>query len=351
MDDFWTGVSHEADDPVEPPQRRAPGGLFVSLLLLVLLAPPTAVGLFRLGGVDGDAYSVAALAFLPYAVPVAALLLLLALRLRRWLTGFTALLLTAGLLVAVVPRATADRRPYVLGTTVRVLSVNLAEGRADSARIVDLVRANHIDVLALQELTPGAAATLDSAGLRDVLPNLLFDVRPGAAGSGIASRYPVQPQALVAVPTTYAQPGVVVSLPRAQKLQVVDVHAVSPLAGGRVDPWQRELASLPEADANQPARVLVGDFNATLDHAALRGLLATGYLDAAEVTGQGLHGTWPADRSPLPSLMSPLPSLIAIDHVVVDHRCMVDTVSLFPVPGATHRAISAQFVVPDPTAP
>lgn len=343
VDDFWTGVSHEADDPEEAPERRAPGGLFVSLLLLLLLAPPTAVGLFRLGGVDGDAYSVAALAFLPYAVPVSAILLLLALRLRRWLTGFTALLVTAGLILAVVPRATADRRPYVLGTTVRMLSVNLAEGRADPARVVDLVRANHIDVLTLQELTPAAAATLDSAGLRDVLPNLQFDVRPGAAGSGIASRYPVQPLPMVSVQTTYAQPGALVSLPGAQKLQVVAVHVVSPLAGGGVDPWQRELASLPEADVNQPVRVLIGDFNATLDHAALRGLLATGYLDAADVTGQGLHGTWPADRSPLPSL-------IAIDHVVVDHRCMVDTVSLFAVPGATHRAIGAQFVVPDPTA-
>lgn len=342
-DDFWSNLATEDDGPRELPERRAPGGWFVSLLLLVLLAPPTGVALFRLGGEDGDAYSAAALAFLPYAIPVTALLLMLSLRLRRWLTAFTALLVTAGLVIAVVPRATADRRPYTLGATIRVLSVNLHEGRANPNTVVDLVRDNHIDLLSLQELTPGAVATLDGAGLRELLPNMQFDARPGAAGAGIASRYQLQPRELMPTPTTFAQPSALVDLPGGLRLQVVAVHVVAPVAPGGVDPWQREITSLPEADLNQPARLLIGDFNATLDHAALRGLVTTGYVDAADQTGQGLHATWPTDRRPLPPL-------IAIDHILVDHRCAVDNVSLFAVPGTAHRAIGAQFVVPDPTA-
>lgn len=343
VDDFWTGVSQEDEEPPEPPRRRPPGGLLVSVLLLLLLAPPATVGLLRFGGEDGDSYTVSALALLPYGVPVAAVLLLLALRLRRWLTAFAALLVTIGLVAAVVPRATADRRPYSLGTTVHVLSVNLHEGRADSTRVVDLVRSNHVDLLSLQELTPGAAASLESAGLRALLPDLQFDARPGTDGTGLASRFPLQPRELVSAPTTFAQPSALVDVPGPQKLQVVAVHIAAPVAGGGVDPWQRELASLPEADLNQPARLLIGDFNATLDHAALRGLLTTGYVDAADQTGQGLHGTWPADRPPLPPV-------VTLDHVLVDHRCPVDYVSLFAVPGTDHRAIGAQFVVPDPTA-
>ena len=45
-------------------------------------------------------------------------------------------------------------------------------------------------------------------------------------------------------------------------------------------------------------RLLVGDFNATLDHAALRRLLDTGYRDAASVVGQGMTPTcWPIRAS------------------------------------------------------
>ena len=39
-----------------------------------------------------------------------------------------------------------------------------------------------------------------------------------------------------------------------------------------------------------PPRILAGDFNATLDHALLRRLLATGYVDAADRDGRGAGG-------------------------------------------------------------
>ncbi len=38
---------------------------------------------------------------------------------------------------------------------------------------------------------------------------------------------------------------------------------------------------------------LVGDFNATLDQAALRDVVARGYRDAADVAGKGLEPTFP----------------------------------------------------------
>lgn len=340
VNDFWTDVSQE--DDYEEDRRRAPGGPLVTLLLLVLLVPPLGVGLIRFGGEDGNLYSVGALALLPFGVPVAVVVLLLALRLRRWLTALTAVLVTIGLVGVVLPRALAEARPYAVGTTVRVLTLNLDQGRADPGTVLDLVRRNHVDLISLQELTPGAVAGLDAAGLRDLLPNVQFDARPGPDGTGLASRYPLQALQLVPTTTRYALPGAVVDLPGQQKLQALAVHVTDPVGGG-VDRWQRELASLPEADVNQPARMLIGDFNATVDHAALRRLLANGYVDAAAQTGQGLHFTWPANRRVLPPL-------ITIDHVLVDHRCSVDTVGVYAVPGTQHRAVEAQFVVPDPSA-
>ena len=62
-----------------------------------------------------------------------------------------------------------------------------------------------------------------------------------------------------------------------------------PRAWRRGGPWREELAVLPPP-ANP--RVLAGDFNATLDHAAFRAVLRLGYADAAQQTGNALTPTW-----------------------------------------------------------
>jgi hypothetical protein len=43
-------------------------------------------------------------------------------------------------------------------------------------------------------------------------------------------------------------------------------------------------------------RILLGDFNAKLDNAALRGLIDSGYRDAADAVGAGLRPTRPYDE-------------------------------------------------------
>ena len=93
------------------------------------------------------------------------------------------------------------------------------------------------------------------------------------------------------------------------------------------------------ADAlDGPVRVLAGDFNATLDHVGLRRLLNSGYVDAADQVGAGLNPTWPSGAL--------WPPPVAIDHVLVDDRCPVDTFSVVDVPGSDHRAVVSRFVVP-----
>jgi endonuclease/exonuclease/phosphatase family metal-dependent hydrolase len=88
-----------------------------------------------------------------------------------------------------------------------------------------------------------------------------------------------------------------------------------------------------------PVRVLLGDFNATLDHGGLRELIATGYRDAAEVTGQGLVGTWgPYDGDRIPP--------VVIDHVLADRRIGVRRFAVHGIPGGDHRAIVAELTLP-----
>lgn len=88
-------------------------------------------------------------------------------------------------------------------------------------------------------------------------------------------------------------------------------------------------------------RLLVGDFNATLDHGALRRLLRRGYLDAADEVGAGLTPTWPSGRATALAAFDPPPA--TIDHVLVERGVAVAAVRVHDVPGSDHRAVLADL--------
>jgi endonuclease/exonuclease/phosphatase family metal-dependent hydrolase len=69
-------------------------------------------------------------------------------------------------------------------------------------------------------------------------------------------------------------------------------------------------------------RILAGDFNATQDHRALRGVLGRGYA---------------VRRRALP---------ITIGHVLVDRRIRLETVHVAAVPGSDHRAVVVALRLP-----
>lgn len=87
--------------------------------------------------------------------------------------------------------------------------------------------------------------------------------------------------------------------------------------------------------------MLAGDFNATLDHAPLRALIATGYADAGDAAGAGLVGTWRA-QSQAGRLLPAVP----LDRVLVDPRVAADGLSVHPIPGSDHRSVIAELTLP-----
>jgi endonuclease/exonuclease/phosphatase family metal-dependent hydrolase len=127
-------------------------------------------------------------------------------------------------------------------------------------------------------------------------------------------------------------------MPGTAEIELTAVHIVAPV--GRIEPseWHAELAALPAAGVGRPTRILVGDFNATLDHQPLRAVLDTGYRDAADQAGKGLRATWPTD--------TPIAPVTAIDHVLVDTGCAVRSFDVLPLPGSDHRAVVAEIVLP-----
>ncbi len=291
----------------------------------------------RLLGMDDSRHTVAVLALTPYALGGALVLVLATLIARRAVTAVVAGALAVVLGVLVLPRVLPDGQPSASGETLVVASANLHIGLG-AAGIVDLVRDNEVDVLSLQELTPAAVQALDAAGLDALLPHRVFYTEPAVNGSGIASRYPLN-QLVLQPPSTIRQPAVVVTLPSGTAVEVQLVHPVQPLGLHGNATWQQELSRLPAPRDDATMRLLVGDFNSTLDHPPLRRLLSAGYIDAADQVGAGLRTTWPTDRG-----LWPPP--VAIDHVLADARCAVRSFEVHDVPHSDHRAIVASLVLP-----
>ena len=267
------------------------------------------------------------------AAPLAALALGLA---GRRGPAATAALAAGALAVAVRSRTARRPQPAASGSILRVLTVNLLCGRADAEAVVGLVRRTGADVLFLQELTDDAVTRLKQAGLSELMPQEITELKGGLRGSGIYSRFPLSEGPPLA-PTHAAQPTASLELPGGETAEVACVHPHPPKPpwSRGVALWHQELAVLPPPGGSP--RVLAGDFNATLDHVLFRRLLRSGYADAAWQAGKALTPTWgPAGRM----------ALITIDHVLVDRRCAVLASSVHPIPGTDHRAVYAAVRLP-----
>jgi endonuclease/exonuclease/phosphatase (EEP) superfamily protein YafD len=256
--------------------------------------------------------------------------------LRQRAAALAAAVLAALLVVTVAPRALGGPTDPAgsAGPTLRVLSVNMKIGSASPEELVALVRRTRADVVSVQELTPRLVRELEAAGIADALPEQILQPGDGAIGIGLYSRVPL---AVADYPGERRNPLILAAavVDGAPAIEIAAVHPPPPL---RDSGWRSDLRALPPATPDGRLRILAGDFNATLDHAELRRLLDTGYVDAAAEVGAGLQPTWPHGRR--------FPPPVTIDHVLADRRCGVRSFSVHEVEGADHRAVFAELVLP-----
>jgi endonuclease/exonuclease/phosphatase (EEP) superfamily protein YafD len=305
-----------------------------------VLAPWLLWATVRTFGLERGAV-VPAMTFTPYIGLVSPLPLLVALVLRRWAVAAVALLVVLAFAHALLPRALAGPRPAVKdGVTVRVMAANLFEGQGDPKTVVDLVRRNRVDLLALEELTVQEVARLDAAGLGRVLPYRRYDpAGGGASGSGLFSRRPITTLTPENPRRLQGEPRGLVRIPGALPIDLQVIHPLPPINHYWRGIWTQMLGALTKPTGGDRLRLLAGDFNATLDHQELRRLLGDGgYVDAADAVGAGYHTTWPAGRG--------FPPEITIDHVLVDPRVRVADLSVHLVPHSDHRAVIATLELP-----
>lgn len=301
----------------------------VAVLLCALVAVPT---VSRALGAEPGLLGVLT-AVMPFVTVVAVVALLVALLSRNLVVIGVAALLAVVNVAWQVPIYVAD--PGDSGHPVlRVMASNLRFGSADAQDVVDLVKAQDVDVLALEELTPDAVRRLHDAGLDDLLPYHVARPEDSFTGTGLWSRLPLTDERTLAgtISQTVAARATVAGT-------VVTVVAVHPLAPAPYDHTGRDedFAALRTDLAQVSGPVVVaGDFNATRDQAPFRGLESDGFRDAADQAGAGFQPTFPHTGDSRP--------LVAIDHVVGrDLPWRATSWQTFPVFRTDHLAVVATY--------
>ncbi|WP_299536868.1 endonuclease/exonuclease/phosphatase family protein [uncultured Streptomyces sp.] len=307
------------------------------MLCALVLAVPAALLLVRLTGADSGTPLAVPLALFPCTAALALLVLVLTAgvrRLRSWLTAAVALVVVAAQAWLLVPRFVPDDVRIPPGTAqLRVLTLNTEAGGADPRAVVALVRTARIDVLALEQTPAAGLAALDRAGLGDLLPHR--EAHP-EDDSSIYSRLPLTGAGATDGDTAWPQTtaGVMVG---GRTVRLVAVHTYYPL--GDAGRWTRDLDALAAlARREGPDTVFLGDFNATLDHAPMRRLLAAGLTDTHAELGEGWAPTWPAGAAPVPPL-------VQLDHVLHGDGLAGVSVSGHSLPGTDHLGVLAVLAV------
>ncbi|MDN5894668.1 MAG: endonuclease/exonuclease/phosphatase family protein [Nocardioides sp.] len=310
-------------------------------LAALVALPAVALTLNRIVQPDAG-WAIRLVAFTPFALPfyVVCLLLVIGVLLadpaaRRRAVGVPTVVLALGLVVHASWLAPefVGRSPDVAGETFTVMNLNLLRGNADPEQVVRLVEERGVEVLVLEEITDAAVAALERAGLSEVLPH-----SAGQAGSDVEGTMVFATENIEAVSqigTGFGAWSMTVRLPQGD-VQLAAVHPVAPVGDARS--WRQDFGVLEASQRERPSDLMVGDFNATLDHRALREL---GFDDAAAMVNHGWGPTWP-DNGTTDILGVPVPRMVAIDHVLLGDRMAATEVDSASVDGTDHRAVIAE---------
>jgi endonuclease/exonuclease/phosphatase (EEP) superfamily protein YafD len=229
---------------------------------------------------------------------------------------------------------------------VTVLSSNVMADGASVDAIVKLAVASRVDAIVLPEGSRQFASNVVEGARRrgvDLVSQTDEPLDPidgqvtqdhvatGPFPTSLLVRADLRPRFATALPGALLGSLVATVDVGGRKLNLVAVHPAPPLPG-QVPQWRADLGEVARWCAT-PA-VIVGDFNATLDHQPFKRLLDSGCVDAAARSGHAMTGTWP----------SSWPRLLAapIDHVLLaGQRRTVTSFAVYDITGTDHRALLA----------
>lgn len=225
--------------------------------------------------------------------------------------------------------------------TVRVFSANLWNGADNVESIAREVAGIDPDVVILQELTPRHEQRFRQLETFSDYPFRATKADPSHAGLGVWSRLEMADAEWFEV-AGEPQLRTWIRVPDDEPMRLYAVHSPAPVPG-KVCRWRQWFAEIrtkwcQEAPNHHGVGLIVGDFNATLDHYPFRALLNCGLQDAALRAHKGWRPTWP-------TRWTPLPPVFRIDHVLLGPRIDLRTYAVHRGGESDHRSLMADLAV------
>lgn len=234
--------------------------------------------------------------------------------------------------------------------SITVLSWNTRGEEPGLDAIVALALESGADIVALPETTDelgtDVAIAMKAAGRPMWVWSLNFNEIYKARSTALLISPDLGEYTLASAPgsgppgNTNVSPTVVATPVNGEGPTIMAVHAGAPTVGAMAD-WQSDLDWLAQ-QCDAPNVIMAGDFNATVDHMAGRGIDG-GTLgrchDAALSAGSAAIGTWPTAVNPL--LGAPIDHVLATENWRVDSFRVLDSAD---GSGSDHRPILARYV-------
>jgi len=248
----------------------------------------------------------------------------------------------------------SEPEPAPRAPGMTVMTVNVGNGLAPDAKVLEALRASDADIIGIEELNRRQAAALEE-GLSGLYPYTAF-FGDSYEGRGLLSRYPIVSAELVSVVAD--RPDVLAVVDTGPILLTVIVGHPRPqvMRRGRV---RFETASLRQlvhlarlAEQHAPA-VLVGDFNMSPRHPGYARFQKLGLTDAFAVAGSGRGGTFPlrlgvAGTGPTPAerrIIRAIP-VKRFDHIWHTPEMVTEAAWIGPDAGSDHASVVARILLP-----
>jgi len=215
----------------------------------------------------------------------------------------------------------------VLGDGLTIATVNLLYTNVWTEAIADDLLARDIDVITFTEYTAAHQRVLLTHDLVSRYPHRVD--RPGPRALGVAVWSRVRLEQCTPAATVNHSIDVRICAPD-HTFRLLALHTPTPFddLGG----WSKDLDVIRAAGTACPEpMVMIGDFNATCWHPAIRSILADGYRDALVAAGRPFAASWPVG--------SVVPPFAQLDHALVGPGLMVTGASNVPTPGSDHRGL------------
>lgn len=336
-----SSATYLPEAPRRRPRRRFSGRVlrFIGWLIVAGLA-----GLAVLRGAHSDSswLVVAAISVSPWLYFLAWIVAAAAAVGRRWALATAASVLVVVSVVWLAPQwdpwARAAAAPPG-AVPLRLFDANVQYSNPSLASIAGEIRADHPDLVTLEEISDSNLGSLLASGaVSRYRWHYIVPDHDGGEGFGVWSDVP-----MTGAETWWAadHPDVRAWLAPAgaPRVRLYVIHTTAPRSAGSTSGWHHELAIIAETLRAEPHPLLVaGDFNATWDMYEFQGVLHAGLRDAAVEAGKGWEMTWSRQ-------VRVIPPVIRIDHILYSSGMTVTGYRTGLGRGSDHHPIEAQLAV------